>query len=102
MNFGWVDHAPAVCLRYNGPELKEGHMPQVSEPGNSVYLQVGIWWDEPQGEIHLTVKGVHGFHTTVKYDPDSVRGHPNLFRKLASVLRDNGAPHPAIAEEIDA
>ncbi len=26
-------------------------MPQVSGPGKSVYLEVGIWWDEAQGHI---------------------------------------------------
>ena len=77
-------------------------MPQVSGPGKSVYLEVGIWWDEAQGHIHLTAKNVPGFHTTVGNDPTGKRGHPNLFMKLAKVLRDAGAPHPAITEEADA
>ncbi len=73
-------------------------MPEASGPGNSVYIEGGVWWDEAKNEIHLTVKGVRGFHTTVKADPASKRGHPNLFRKLAAMLRDAGAPHPHIAE----
>jgi hypothetical protein len=71
-------------------------MPETSRPGKSVYMEVGVWWDAEQGHIHLTAKDVPGFHTTVSSDPDSKRGHPNLFEKLAKVLRDNGAPHPAI------
>jgi hypothetical protein len=73
-------------------------MPAVSGPGRSVYLEVGIWWDAEQQQIHLTAKNVSGFHTTVSADSDSKRGHPNLFVKLAKVLRDKGAPHPAISE----
>jgi hypothetical protein len=41
------------------------------------------------------------FHTTVYSNPSSVRGHPNLFMKLAKVIRDHGAPHPKIKEEAD-
>ena len=77
-------------------------MPSVSGPGKSVYLEIGVWWDEAQGHIHLTAKNVEGFHTTICGDPISKRGHPNLFTKLAKVLRDNGAPHPAIAAEVEA
>jgi hypothetical protein len=76
-------------------------MPEASGPGRSVYMEVGVWWDAVQGHIHLTAKDVPGFHTTVSADPISKRGHPNLFAKLAKVLRNNGAPHPAIPEEAD-
>jgi hypothetical protein len=72
-------------------------MPEASGPGRSVYMEVGIWWDAEQGHIHLTAKNVSGFHTTVSLDPASKRGHPNLFAKLAKVLRDNGAPYPEIS-----
>ena len=70
---------------------------KTSKPGNSVYLDVGVWYDEEQAQIHLTAKNVEGFHTTVSNDPESKRGHPNLFGKLAKVLKDAGAPHPTIA-----
>lgn len=73
-------------------------MLEASGPGRSVYMEIGIWWDAEQGHIHLTAKNVPGFHTTVSADPNSKRGHPNLFAKLAKVLRDNGAPYPAISE----
>jgi hypothetical protein len=76
-------------------------MPEASGPGNSVYMEIGIWWDAQQGHIHLTGKDVSGFHTTVSADAEGKRGHPNLFTKLAKVLRDNGAPHPPIPGEAD-
>ena len=67
---------------------------RTSEPGNSVYLDVGIWYDAERRNIHMTAKGVHGFHTTVRSNADSKRGHPNLFWKLAACLRRAGAPAP--------
>lgn len=67
---------------------------ETSKPGNSVYLEMGVWYDKEQGHIHLTAKNVHGFHTTINSDPTSKRGHPNLFAKLAKVLKDGGAPFP--------
>ena len=72
-------------------------MPQSSKPGKSVYLEMGIWYDEDQDHIHMTAKGVPGFHTTVNANAESKRGHPNMFGKLAKVLRDAGAPAPAVA-----
>ncbi|MGI9488091.1 MAG: hypothetical protein ACR2RF_19870 [Geminicoccaceae bacterium] len=69
-----------------------------SEPGNSVYFEVGVCFNQDTGKIHITGKDVEGFHTTVNADPQSKRGHPNLFMKLARCLRDAGAPHPAIEE----
>ena len=77
-------------------------MPQVSKPGKSVYIEAGIWYDEEQDSIHLTVKDVPGFHTTVNRQPDNVRGHPNLFAKLTNVLKDHGAPAPEIISNDDA
>jgi len=72
---------------------------EVSKPGKSVYLNVGIWYDEKQGHIHLTAKNVEGFHSTITDDPNSVRGHPNLFWKLAKVLKEAGAPHPDVPDD---
>jgi len=74
---------------------------RTSEPGKSVYLDVGIWYDEKQGHIHMTAKNVPGFHTTVADNPASKRGHPNLFMKLAKCLRDSGAPHPEIKQDAE-
>lgn len=67
---------------------------RTSEPGNSVYLEIGIWYKEETGSIHITSNDVAGFHTTVLRDAKLKRGHPNLFSKLAKVLRDGGAPAP--------
>lgn len=75
---------------------------EASKPGKSAYVRMGMWWDADQGHIHLTAPGVHGFHTTVNDNPESKRGHPNLFTKLAKALRDAGAPHPPIKSEADA
>jgi hypothetical protein len=72
---------------------------RASKPGKSVYLELGIWYDEAQGHIHLTAKNVPGFHTTVSANPTSRRGHPNLFGKLAKCLRDSGAPASDVAVE---
>jgi hypothetical protein len=72
---------------------REGIM-KVSEPGNAIYLEMGVWYDKKRDQIHLTAKGVHGFHSTVNNDPASKRGHPNLFRKLARALKEAGSPHP--------
>jgi hypothetical protein len=67
---------------------------ETSKPGNSVYLEMGIWYDPKQGHIHLTAKGVDGFHTTIAPNAESKRGHPNLFEKFAKCLREAGAPAP--------
>jgi hypothetical protein len=94
--------ATALGLRYGLHNPNQGGgMPQASGPGNSVYLEMGIWWDAGQGEIHLTAKNVKGFHSTVNNDPNSKRGHQNLFVKLAKVLKEAGAPHPSVPEETD-
>ena len=74
---------------------------RTSEPGKSVYLDVGIWYDEQQGHIHITAKNVHGFHTTINDNAESKRGHPNLFMKLAKCLKEAGAPHPEIRQDAD-
>lgn len=73
-----------------------------SKPGNSVYLEVGVWFNQETGKIHMTAKDGDGFHTTVNDDPVSKRGHPNLYMKLAKCLRKAGAPHPAIEDKDDA
>ncbi|WP_375461450.1 hypothetical protein [uncultured Enterovirga sp.] len=77
-------------------------MPEISKPGKSVYVKMGVWWDANQGHIHLTAPGVHGFHTTLNNTPGSKRCHDNLFRKLANLLEDEGAPHPSVKGSEDA
>ncbi|MCY4463470.1 MAG: hypothetical protein OXC26_24210 [Albidovulum sp.] len=65
-----------------------------SKPGNSIYFEIGVWYNEKKNSIHITARDVHGFHTTVRQDPKLKRGHPNLFGKLAKLLHEKGAPSP--------
>jgi hypothetical protein len=62
--------------------------------GNTAYLNIGAWYDAETGHIHLTLPHSGWFHTTVTNDPDSKRGHPNLYAKLAKALREAGVPGP--------
>ena len=65
-----------------------------SQPGNSIYVEIGVWYDEARGNIHIASNDVSGFHTTVRSDARQKRCHPNLFGNLAKLLRDNDAPAP--------
>ena len=67
---------------------------RTSEPGNSIYFEIGVWYNEETGSIHMTAKDAPGFHTTVRQDSKLKRGHPNLFKKLARCLREKGAAAP--------
>ncbi len=72
---------------------------RISEKGGSIYLDVGVWWDEDNECIRMTSRDARvPFHTTVNEDPESKRGHPNLFQHLAKCLSTAGAPHPPIVE----
>jgi hypothetical protein len=66
--------------------------------GKTAYLQVGAWYDQDSGHIHLTLPGTDWFHTTVAPNPDSRRGHPNLYGKLARALKEAGVPAPNFSE----
>ena len=55
-------------------------------------LDVGIWFNETTGHIHIAAKGQ--FISTVSNDQTSKRYHPNLYRKLSQALRDADKPHP--------
>ena len=68
----------------------------------TIYLKVGVWWDEAQGHIHLTAPSTDYFHTTVNGHEKSKRGHPNLFMKLARALKEAGVPGPEVPEKDDA
>ena len=59
-----------------------------------VYPKIGVWYDENDKTIHLSIEG-QGL-STVSSDPNSVRGNPHLFEKLAKLLRDVGVPHPPL------
>lgn len=66
--------------------------------GNTAYLNIGAWYDEKTGHIHLTLPHSGWFHTTVTDQPKSVRGHPNLYGKLARALAFAGVPGPQVAD----
>ncbi|NIY79602.1 hypothetical protein HCZ23_08975 [Celeribacter sp. HF31] len=73
-----------------------------SEKGDkAVYMDMGVWYDEKTGHIHLTVPKSGWFHTTVNLNEESKRGHPNLYMKLARALREAGATAPELVEEAD-
>lgn len=65
------------------------------KPRKTVRLEASVWYNEEDDKIHIAAKGDHDFITTVNRNPASLRGHPNLFRKLALYLREHGAPAPA-------
>lgn len=71
----------------------------VQRSGKTANVQIGLWFDESAGDIHLSIAG-HGL-STVNANTESKRGHPHLFNKLAKVLRDRGKPHPSIVENWD-
>lgn len=65
--------------------------------GKTAQLEIGVWFDEDAGDIHLSIAG-EGL-STVNANPASKRGHPHLFNKLAKALRAAGKPHPPIIED---
>ena len=67
-----------------------------SKSGKTIFLQMSIWYNESTGKIHLATPEVPGVITTVNDNPESKRGHPNLYMKLSKCLRAAGAPAPPI------
>lgn len=72
---------------------------KASGGSKTIYLNVGVWYNEKQGRIHLNVKGAAQPMTTISADPQRERGHPHLFKKLAMCLKEAGMPHPDIEEQ---
>ena len=60
----------------------------------SVKLEVRVWFDPVSRHIKIAGSGLTA--STVSNDPKSRRYHPNLYRKLAKVLEDAGAPGPSV------
>ncbi|MGD9510376.1 MAG: hypothetical protein AB7I59_22660 [Geminicoccaceae bacterium] len=54
-------------------------------------VEFRVWFDP--GSRHIKLAG-GGLISTVCDDQDSKRYHPNLYRKLAKLLRESGAPAP--------
>lgn len=75
--------------------MSEGEV-RKSKNGKTIYLQVGVWYNEDHDRIHIAA--TKEFITTVNANPKSKRGHPNLFKKLARSLREHGVPAPEINE----
>lgn len=70
-----------------------------SERGDrTAYLNMGVWFDESTGQIHLTLPNSGWFHTTVNPDESSKRGHPNLYGKLSRTLKEAGVPGPVVVD----
>ncbi len=61
----------------------------------SINLEIRVWYDEKSRYIKLAGKGLTA--SAVSNDLASARYHPNLFRKLATALREAGAPAPEVA-----
>jgi hypothetical protein len=60
-----------------------------SKQGRSVYLEIGIW-REPNGSIHMSGKGIPGFHVAINADPKKPNGHPTLFKRFDALLPHSG------------
>ena len=77
--------------------LKEDDM-RVSKKGKSIYIEIGMWLDKDES-IHVTSREGGGFHVGVRLDPKHRNGHPTLYKKLASLLREAGAPAPETPDD---
>jgi len=62
-----------------------------------IKLQVNVWYQPDRNCIKIAGKKLTA--SWVSNDPASVRYHPNLFRKLAKALRDEGMPAPDIDKD---
>jgi hypothetical protein len=63
----------------------------------SISLEVRVWYDPRSRHIKLAGTGLTA--STVSNDPASKRYHPNLYKKLARCLSENGIPAPDEAAE---
>ncbi|WP_158813608.1 hypothetical protein [Methylocapsa sp. S129] len=55
-------------------------------------VTIHVWYDDEQKTIKMRI-GTE--LTSVRNEPESKRGNPDLFKKLAAVLRDAGKRHPS-------
>ena len=66
-----------------------------NDPAKTIRVEIGIWYNETDGKIRISVPSVPSFKlTTVNCDPGSRRGHPHLYETLAQLLRDRGVSAP--------
>lgn len=70
--------------------------------GKSVKMQVSLWYQEKTGYIHMNLSDGGEGLTSVGKDPKQpARYHKNLYRKLANILKSQGAPHPELKEDTE-
>jgi hypothetical protein len=62
--------------------------------GKSVTFEVSAWWSPDDKSIHLASNASDSLIVTANNDPGKKRGHPKLFRELAKILKEAGAPAP--------
>jgi hypothetical protein len=63
----------------------------VGKPGTKyVRMEINIWYQPDDDSIHITSDDDPKFHSTVKNDSASVRGHGSLFKHFQRVLMDQG------------
>jgi hypothetical protein len=67
---------------------------RLSKNRKTVAFEVSVWWDPEDRSIHLASNESDTLILTVNDDPMKARGHPKLFRELAKILREAGAPAP--------
>ena len=71
--------------------------------GKIAYLdRVSIWWGVTGHSIHISFPGALEFITTVNDNPESKRGNPHLFRKLAACLDAAGVERPGTDKVVEA
>ena len=58
-------------------------------------VTIHVWYDDTQNVIKMRIPAKRGKLTSVWPDPARKRGNPDLFKKLAAVLRDDGKKYPA-------
>ncbi len=67
----------------------------------AISFPVTIWYMPESGEICIARPTDRDFFTTIHPDPDSLHGHPHLYRQLARALRQGGAPHPKLLPRVN-
>lgn len=76
----------------------EGDIYLSKRGGKTVIAKFGVWYTPETGHIHFSVPSSDWLITTVCNESGSKRYHPNLYRKLARLLKENGAPYPELAD----
>jgi hypothetical protein len=56
-------------------------------------IEIEFWFDDV-GSIRVVSEAGLDFHVRVRAEPLKRNGHPSLYRRLAWILRDAGAPMP--------